>query len=220
MIYILALLLLSMLVLWILTADFENSSAFQWMTNTTKNQVNPNLEMKVFNGGQFGVLKGDSTPVWIAADAMNLTEGDSVIFDQRLYEKSYRLEVRGKQMPLWNDYLRHLHHWAAECDTMYVVYGQLPDSNAIYTINLCIAENSKGQAVIIPDKISKLPFFNFTHAIDKVERISGIDFFADLLDAESEAYIEDYHQRLQWLYPPEFYNKRLEENKTITNGNK
>ena len=189
------------------------------MTGTDVPVVDKNIDIKVFDGGQFGVPVGDSIPRWIAQAPTALKEGDSVIFSQSQFGQNFQLSLSKEQQVLWDDYVRHLHFWETDCDTLYMIYGQVPDSTALYSINLCITENSRGQAVIIPDKLSALPFFNFTHSIDKVEQLTKIDFFADLLDPESEAYIEQNHQRLKWQYPAEFYNKRVEQNKQINDAN-
>ena len=217
--YIIVLFLLAMAVIWVLTADFESSTAFKWMTGTQQSATIKNVEVKVFDSGQFGVLPGDSIPRWIATKPSELTQDSPRIFFNSQFGKSYNLDLTHEQIPLWNDYVRHVQFWAAECDTLYLIYGPVPDSSARYMINLCIEENSHGQGIVIPSTVSELPFFNFSHSIDAIERLTRIDFFADLLDEESEAYIEKYHQRFRWIYPEDFYNHRIEQNKLIQDGN-
>jgi hypothetical protein len=216
--YIVALVLMGMMVMWFLTMDVESNAAFQWMTGTTPQRATATSEVKIFEGGHFAVPIDDSIPIWIATDASYLPIDDTVIFGATQFGKTYELTITENQLPLWNDYVRHARHWTADCDTLYIIYGKIPKTQDIYTINLCISEYSLGQAILIPDIVSDKPFFEFTHAIDHVEQLTNIDFFKDLLDEESEVYIEKVHQRLKWLYPQEFYQQRLNEIKLLNNA--
>ena len=215
-----ALVLIGLFLLWFFTLDFESNRAFQWMTNTLPERATTAAEVKIFEGGQYAVSLSDSVPLWIATDVNHLPINDTVIFTSTQFGKSNQLTISPQQLPLWNDYVRHAQHWSTDCDTLYLVYGTVPNSKEIYSINLCISESSKGQGVIIPNEISDLPFFEFTRSIDEIEKRTNIDFFKDLLDEESESYIEQTHKRLQWLYPESFYLKRITELNNIKDANK
>jgi len=210
--YIFALLLLGVLVVYVLTMDLETSVAMKWMTED--NSTNPSThQIHLHPDGQFGLAVGDSTPTWITTDAMTVYRDSLDIFESQTMGSTARLSLSSSdQIPLWDNYIDHVKVWEIECDTLYIIYGPVPDSQAIYTVNLCIEENSYGQALLLPNAKSDLAFFNFTHSIDEMEKLTGIDFFGDLLDAESEAYLESTHNRLRWLYPEELLNKRIQKN--------
>ena len=194
-----------------MTLDLESSMAMRWMTEDTPDRAGE-LEIRVFDGGQFGIVAYDSVPRWIAADVGDLKLSDSVVFESDQLDGQYHLQLSPDQLPIWNDYVRHARQWSVDCDTLFVIYGPLPRTSSIYAINLCIDEQTHGQAVFLPDSLTSLPFFELTSSIDEVERLTNINFFGDLLDAESEAYIEHNHHRLRWLYPESFYKLRIEEN--------
>lgn len=201
------------LVVWLLTFDLEESLAVKWMTDAAGA---PETSTQIFTDGQYGIAEMEEVPRWIATQADALPS-DTTIFSSNRMGAQISWSIPQRQAVLWNDYVRHTQHWAAECDTLFVIYGPLPDSSAIYAVNLCVQENSQGQGFILPNKLSDLPLFNFTMPIDRIERMTKIDFFKDLIDPESEAYIEATHQRLQWSYPEEFYQRRIEENKLYAN---
>ncbi len=188
------------------------------MTNGDQQLVFDKIDIQIYDKGLYGVPSGDSIPRWIASDISALRLDDTVIFSHENMGRSHALTIATTQLPLWNDYIRHARNWERDCDTLYVIYGQVPDTEEIYTINLCIDENSHGQAVLIPKQQSELPFFEFTRSIDEVEKLTNINFFGDLLDHESETYIERNHQRLRWLYPKDLYTERIEENKRLNDG--
>lgn len=207
------LLALGAVVVWLMTFDLEESIAVKWMTNAAET---PATTTMIFTDGQYGMVEGETVPRWVATEANALVQ-DSMIFSSTQLGQSVQWEIPSTQRPLWHDYVRHTQHWAQECDTLFVIYGPVPDTNSIYAVNLCIEENSYGQGFVLPNKLSALPLFNFTMPIDQVERLTGINFFQDIVDAESEAYIEATHQRLHWTYPEDFYQKRIEENKQYGN---
>ena len=202
-----------------MSLDLESSMAMRWMTDPTVG-TQEKIEVRVFDEGQFGIAANDSVPKWIAADVSDLSTGDSIIFRSTQIDGRYQLVLKPTQIPIWNDYVRHAQQWAIDCDTLYMIYGPIPGSWSIYSINLCIDENAHGQAIFLPDTLTALPFFELTSSIDEAERRTNINFFGDLLDTESEAYIEQYHQRLRWLYPETFYNQRIEENNKYRYANK
>lgn len=216
--YIIALLLLGGVMVWMLTLDLENTFAIKWMTSAASQQGDRNVETRVFPAGQFGVVAGDSIPVWIACQSAALPVDDRVIFSSTGLDGSYSLELSDDQLPLWNDYVHHVQYWAQDCDSLFVIYGPIPENRSVYGINLCINEFSRGLAVLVPDSLTSLPFFQYTMSIDHMERKVSVDFFGDLLDPESEAFIEGNFERFQWMYPDSFYRNRINENQNRTNA--
>ncbi len=218
--YILALLLLGIMVVYLLTMDLESSFAFKWMTSQEGYADSPKSEVRIHPEGQYGILLGDSIPQYITCQPGTLKTDSLTIFHHQSLGSEYRLQLQSKQLPLWNEYVRLTQEWARDCDSLFIIYGPVPDTSLIYSVNLCIEENSYGQGIILPSDYSNLPFFSFTRSIDQIERITSIDFFSDLLDNESETYIERNHERLRWSYPRKYYDLRLTENKNLENVNK
>ncbi len=116
---------------------------------------------------------------------------------------------------IWNELEQAVRDWAYDNQEVYVVTGPIlskghiikkigkrnkisvPD--AFYKIVLDnFGKEKKAIALIIPNEGSDRPLSEYVTTIDEVEKITGIDFFADFLEPSLEDSLESHSDINQW----------------------
>jgi endonuclease G len=125
---------------------------------------------------------------------------------------------------IWRELEELTRSWAKKYKKLYVVTGpvlSMPPKGAIgdnevtvpaayYKVLLDISEPElKGIAFVMPNEISYEPVFKYATSIDEIERLTGFDFFSDLLDDELEEELESNHNIDLWQFNKSKFERRI-----------
>lgn len=118
-------------------------------------------------------------------------------FNETFYTSNVSPQLRDFNSGVWNRLEQKTRYWASKYDGVYVVTGGVlsNDLNKIGKENVSVPkyfykillDNSRGEyktiAFLIPHEESEKPLNMFVVSIDKIEKMTGIDFFPRLPDA-------------------------------------
>lgn len=119
-------------------------------------------------------------------------------FNETFYTSNVTPQKHNFNAGIWNKLEQKVRYWAKKYDHLYIVTGGvLTDShyttigkekvsvpNSFFKVILDYTQPEiKAIAFLIPHKESDKPLQNFVVSIDKLEKITGIDFFPELPDA-------------------------------------
>ena len=117
-------------------------------------------------------------------------------FDETFYTSNISPQLNDFNAGIWNTLEQKTRYWAAKYDGVYVVTGGVLTNN-LETIGneevsvpkyfyKILLDNSRGEykviAFLLPHEPSEKPLNLFVVPIDKIEKITGIDFFPNLPD--------------------------------------
>ncbi|WP_299012563.1 DNA/RNA non-specific endonuclease [uncultured Polaribacter sp.] len=114
---------------------------------------------------------------------------------------------------IWNRLEQKVRYWAKKNNGVFVVTGGILENNlkTIGSENVAvpnqfykiILDNTKGKikvlAFLMPHKESNLPLYKFVVPVDKIEALTGIDFFAEL-DDKIEKKLEASNAYKNWSF--------------------
>ncbi len=145
---------------------------------------------------------------------------------ETFYFSNISPQSRNFNQGIWRELEELTRDWAKKYEQLYVVTGPVLSQEtkgeigvtrvsvpaAYYKVLLDLTEPElKGVAFLLPNEVSYDPLFEFATTIDKVEEITGIDFFPDLMDDEQEESIESTFNIDLWYFSKSKFQKRLEE---------
>ncbi len=125
---------------------------------------------------------------------------------------------------IWRELEELTRNWAKKYGHLYVVTGPVlsvePKGEigenkvsvpvAYYKVLLDYkSSNPKGLAFVIPNEVSYEPVFEYCTSIDEVEELTGLDFFPDLLDQQSESILEGNFNKDLWPFNKKKYEIRI-----------
>lgn len=133
-------------------------------------------------------------------------------------------QTKGFNNGIWNELEENTRNWAWKNKEVIVVSGPvLKDINEFigknkvgvpkmfYKIILDINEpERKIIAFLIPNELSEKPLSDYEVTVDSIEKITGIDFFANLFTKEEQERLESKIVKEQWEFKPDTYKKRIE----------
>jgi len=110
------------------------------------------------------------------------------------------MQVFGIAAGVWNRLEQKVRYWAKKNDGVFVITGGVLENNlktigseAVAVPNQfykVILDKTNGKikmlAFLMPHKESNLPLYKFVVSVDKVEALTGIDFFKELDDTIEE----------------------------------
>jgi endonuclease G len=114
---------------------------------------------------------------------------------------------------VWNRLEQKVRYWAIKYDGIYVVTGGVLESS-LKTIGKekvsvpayfykVLLDNSDGQfkmiAFLVPNAESNAPLYNFVVSVDRIEKLTGIDFFPQLED-RTENQLEKSSDYKSWSF--------------------
>ena len=135
-------------------------------------------------------------------------------------------QARNFNKGIWRELEELTRGWAKRFKSLYVVSGpvltlepkgyigenEVTIPAAYYKVLLDLSEPElKGIAFILPNEISYEPLFRYATSIAEVERMTGIDFFADLLTEEEEALLEDRFNIDLWEFNKSKFEQRVNQ---------
>lgn len=127
---------------------------------------------------------------------------------------------------IWNELEQDVRDWAWSNHKIYVVTGpvlngqisqfighnQVGVPNYFYKIVLDYEGNDKKAiGFIIPNQKSIKSLSYYAVTIDSIEKITGIDFFANLLTKNVQNELESKIDVQKWYFNPDYFDKRLNE---------
>ncbi|MFT4759796.1 MAG: endonuclease G [Saprospiraceae bacterium] len=125
---------------------------------------------------------------------------------------------------IWRELEELTRSWAKKFRHLYVVTGPILTEKMIgyigenevgvpsyyYKVVLDLSEpEMKGIAYIMPNEVSDRPIHEYATSIDKVEEITGINFFSNLMEARLEEEIEKEYNTDLWFTDKKKYDKRV-----------
>lgn len=145
---------------------------------------------------------------------------------QSFYMSNMCPQVRGFNVGVWRELEELTRDWAKKFRHLYVVTGPVLNKpyidwigqnevavpHAFYKVLLDLSEPElKGIAWIIPNEVTEMPLTKYATTIDEVEELTGIDFFAELMDEKLEAELEGNFDNDLWKLNPKKYELRVEK---------
>lgn len=127
---------------------------------------------------------------------------------------------------IWRELEELTRSWAEKMNKLYVVTGPILSYEpkgyigdnevaipaAYFKVLLDLEEpGQKGIGFVIPNEVSFDPLYKFAVSIDRVEEISGLDFYPDLLEEEAEALIEGDFNIDLWPFSKKKFDDRIEK---------
>lgn len=126
---------------------------------------------------------------------------------------------------IWNELEQNVRNWAWKNNKLFIVTGPIIDNsitkyigknkvgvpNKFYKVILDIDDpERKGIGFIISNKKSIKPLESYAVSIDEVERITGIDFYKDLLTDKEEEKLESKFDINKWKISKKLFKQRIE----------
>lgn len=146
---------------------------------------------------------------------------------ETFYLSNISPQARQFNQGVWRELEELTRDWANRFKRLYVVTGPVMTEDpkgtigrtnriavpaAYYKVLLDLDEpEQKGIAFVIPNEISFDPLPRYVVSIDEAERITGIDFFAELMPADLEERLERSSNPDLWPFSKKKYAKRVEK---------
>lgn len=153
---------------------------------------------------------------------------DRMFSDEAMLETFYLSNIspqsRNFNQGIWRELEELTRNWAKKYKELYVVAGpvlsvspkgtigdnEVSVPQAYFKVLLDISEPEvKSIAFVIPNQVSYDPLFEFAVSIDEVETLTGIDFFAELLDESLEKELESSFNIDLWEFSKKKYELRV-----------
>lgn len=134
-------------------------------------------------------------------------------YDDTFYTSNISPQLHDFNDGVWNRLEEKVRYWTSKYNCLYVVTGGVLQSglktigkenvavpNYFYKV-LVYKLDSKYQMIgfLVPHKNSDLPLYNFVVAVDKIEKMTAIDFFPNLDDA-TENELEKNSNYKKWSF--------------------
>ncbi|NJB86543.1 endonuclease G [Lewinella marina] len=145
--------------------------------------------------------------------------------DETFYLSNISPQIPAFNQGIWRELEENVREWARHDGRLYVVTGpvtSLPPRAYIgrdnrvaipqsyYKVVLDLEDpEQKGIGFVIPNEVSTHPLAHYAMSIDEVEKITGIDFFPELMPADLEATIEARADPARWDVDPATYDRRI-----------
>ena len=163
-------------------------------------------------------------------DRGHLVPAGDMAFSPRAMSETFYMsnispQVRNFNGGIWRELEENVRDWARRFRHLYIVTGPVLTDDLetkigkagvtvpkrFYKVILDITEPElKGIGFIIPNELSTKTLDNYAVTIDEVEAITGIDFFAELMDDATEEELEGVAEPELWRYSLERYQQRIE----------
>ncbi len=135
-------------------------------------------------------------------------------------------QLRGFNGGVWRELEELTRDWAKKFQHLYVVSGpvfndsirgwigsnEVAVPDAYFKVVLDLREpEQKGIAWVIPNEVTDVPLTEFAMTIDEVEEITGINFFAELMDEKLESKMEGEYNNDLWKLNSKKFELRVEK---------
>ena len=147
--------------------------------------------------------------------------------DATFYLSNVSPQARQFNQGVWRELEELTRDWANRDRQLYVVTGPVTTEDPKFYIgrdNRVAVPRSyfkvlldledpqqKGIGFVIPNEISFEPLTTYATSIDEVERLTGLDFFSDLMPDDLEEEIEGVGNPDFWLFSKKKYDQRVDK---------
>ena len=155
--------------------------------------------------------------------------GDMAFNDEAMKESFLMSNItpqkRAFNNGIWKELEENIRNWAWKNNKLYIATGPVLDRSIrkyigknkvgvpkyFYKVILDIDDpGRKGIGFIIPNDKSTEPLENYEVSIDSVEKLTGIDFFSELLTDDEEEKLESQFNPKKWKVSSKLYQKRID----------
>jgi endonuclease G len=165
-------------------------------------------------------------------DRGHLCPNGDLSFDKTAQQETFYMsnmspQVRTFNGGIWRELEENVRDWARKHEHLYIVTGPVLTKRPLGTIGeeneisvpvsyYKVVLTTKGKTVagigfVIANDLSDIPLTDFAVSIDEVERITGLDFYAGLLDADQEKTVERTFDPKLWPIRSDRYERRITE---------
>ncbi len=145
---------------------------------------------------------------------------------ETFYMSNISPQARNFNKGIWRELEELTRDWARKNKQLYVVSGPVlaePVKGAIgdnevsipaayYKVLLDLTEPEvKAIAFVLPNEVSYEPLFKFATSIDKVEALTKIDFFPELMPEDLESRLESTYNIDLWEFNKKRYDLRIQK---------
>ncbi len=159
----------------------------------------------------------------------HLAPAGDMAFDEIAMKESFFMSNMSPQLRefnngVWKELEESIRDWTYKAGLLYIVTGPILEPNnlekigrnkvsvpkAFYKIILDYSDNSKKAiGFIIPNSVSELTLDNYMVTVDDVEKITGIDFFNEMINDVEEEKIESTIDKSLWKLSDKRYKLRI-----------
>lgn len=161
-------------------------------------------------------------------DKGHLCPAADMAFNSAAIDESFLMSNMSPQVPafnagVWRELEECTRDWARKFERLYVVTGPVLDRTPLGAIGfskvtvpsafykvLYAPEQHRAIAFVLPNEVSTQPVMEFACSIDRVEELTGLDFFPNLLKGLDEE-IEGSLDKDAWPVNRQRYEKRVKE---------
>ncbi len=162
-------------------------------------------------------------------DRGHLVPAADMSFDEKALNETFYMsnispQARDFNKGVWKELEELTRDWARKFKKLYIVTGPILEKGgkgsigknevtiptAYYKVLLDISEpEMKGIAFVIPNEVSYEPLFKYAKSIDEVEKMTGINFFPELMSNELEKAIESKYNLDLWPFSKKRFELRV-----------
>lgn len=148
---------------------------------------------------------------------------DTLAMSETFFMSNMSPQVKGFNGGIWRELEECTRDWARKFEKLYVVTGPVlsrPGKGQIgfskvtvpvgYYKVLLAPEQHRAIAFVMPNEVSDKPVMEFAGTIDQVEKLTGIDFFPQLLKGLDEE-LEGSLDKAAWPINQRRYEQRVKE---------
>jgi endonuclease G, mitochondrial len=161
-------------------------------------------------------------------DRGHLCPAADMAFDDKAIDETFFMSNMSPQVPafntgVWRELEELTRDWARKYKHLYVITGPILSAKAITQIGfskvtvpsyyykiLLTEKGGRAIAFIIPNELSTRPIMDYACTIDKVEKVTGIDFFPNLLKGLEEE-LEASLDKDAWSIDQKRYELRVKD---------
>jgi len=165
-----------------------------------------------------GYTRGHLVP---AADMAHST----TTMRESFYMSNISPQKRAFNAGIWHELERQIRQWVYDKEMLYIVTGpvlrevrrfvgrnRVGIPSHFYKIVLDYQEDPpQAIAFVLPNELSTRPLREYVVTVDSVERLTGIDFFAELMLDSLEERVESQVDTAFWKFDKKLYTLRIEK---------
>ena len=143
---------------------------------------------------------------------------------ESFYMSNMTPQIRHFNNGIWRELEENVRDWAYDNDELYIVsgpifYGSNPDRigqnkvavpDAFFKAILDIeGSKTKGIGFILPHERSYKHLREYAVSIDDIEKETGLDLYANLMEESEEEKLESQNESFRWNFDKKKYNERV-----------
>ena len=152
---------------------------------------------------------------------------DAQLADETFFMSNVSPQDRGFNQGIWRELEELTRDWAGRFGRLYVVTGPVVTEEPLATIGrderIAVPRTyyrvlldldrpeQKAIAFLLPNQTTDRPLTDFVVTVDRVEEVTGLDFFAELMPADLEAELEGSSTIDLWPLDRRKYDRRVEK---------